>query len=217
MPKEDSSDIMMRFLDQRGQPIVAEGRAKLISTEKDNPLLIGFKNPYIFEIDRFTFSAGRKDNAPGLTGKPGKPGTVRQGNQLANSVPVSQHHGLKAGKSGFPGDLQPTSFTRSIDASSPVLIQNCIDRAHFERISLIKRRPTGGPAAGEVFLRLDFLHALITDVQWSNDDEVQETCKFICRRVCINYRPQLPDGSLGAPVQGYWSMVPNDTISPPLV
>jgi type VI protein secretion system component Hcp len=215
MPKEDSSDIMMRFLDQLGQPIVAEGRAKLISTEKDNPLLVGFKNPYVFEIDRFTFSAGRKDNTPAQAGKPGKAGAGRQGNQSALPV-AAGHHDPQAGKSGFPGDLQPTSFTRSIDASSPVLIQKCIDRALFKRISLIKRRSTGGPVAGEVFLRLDFLDALITDVQWSNEDEVQETCEFICRRVCINYRPQLPDGSLGAPVQGYWSMVPNDTTSPQL-
>jgi hypothetical protein len=95
-------------------------------------------------------------------------------------------------------------------------MKKCIDREMFQRISLIKRRATGGPAAGEVFLRLDFLEALLTDVQWNNNDEVEETCEFICRHVCINYRPQLPDGSLGASVQGYWSMVPNETTAPPL-
>jgi hypothetical protein len=95
-------------------------------------------------------------------------------------------------------------------------MQKCIDRAFFKRISLIKRRSTGGPAAGEIFLRLDFFHALLTNVQWSNEDEVQETCHFICRAVCINYRPQLPNGSLGARIEEYWSMVPNHTSAPPL-
>jgi type VI protein secretion system component Hcp len=215
MPKGDSSDIMMRFLDQVGQPIVAEGRAKLISSETQNPLLVGFKNPYIFEIDTFSFRAGRKDNSLDRTGTQRDLRNAAHANQFghANSAGYRDSH---AGKSGFPGDLQPTQFTRSIDASSPVLMQKCIDREFFKRISLIKRRSTGGPAAGEVFLRLDFFHALLKDVQWSNEDEVQETCQFICRGVCINYRPQLPDGSLGARIEEYWSMVPNDTTAPPL-
>ncbi len=111
MSKGDSSDIMMRFLDQLGQPIVAEGRAKLISSETENPLLVGFNNPYIFEIDRFTFTAGRKDNSPNPTGKRGDPRNATHANQSAQMIPAG-HRDPHAGKSGFPGDLQPTSFTR---------------------------------------------------------------------------------------------------------
>ena len=47
-------------------------------------------------------------------------------------------------------------------------------------------------------------------MDWSNDDEVEETCRLICRSVTINYRPQLPDGTLGALVPAFWSMAPGD-------
>jgi type VI protein secretion system component Hcp len=215
MPKGDSSDIMMRFLDQSGHSVVAEGRALLKSSEKENPLLIGFKNPYVFEIDTFSLTAGRKSDTPDQTGKRSDPRTAAHANRSVQTVPLG-HKPPHAVLSGFPGDLQPTRFTRQIDASSPVLMQKCIDKEVFKRISLIKRRSTGGPAAGEVFLRLDFIEALLIDVSWSNDDEVKEECEFVCRRVCINYRPQLPDGTLGAAVPGFWSMVTNETTPPPL-
>jgi type VI protein secretion system component Hcp len=212
MPTGDSSDIMMRFLDQYGKPVVAESRVQLISSETENPLVIGFQNPFIFEIDRFTLRAGGKSSDQHQTGKRSGPRTAAHANQAI------QDHGAKhTGLSDFPGDLQPTHFTRRIDASSPVLMQKCIDREIFKRISLIKRRSTGGQAAGEVFLRLDFIEAMLKRVSWSNDDEVKEDCEFICRRICINYRPQLPDGSLGARIEKYWSTVPNETKPPPFV
>ena len=51
---------------------------------------------------------------------------------------------------------------------------------------------------------------LLINIDWSEDDEVKEDVEFIARSVTINYRPQLPDGSLGASIQAFWSMVPND-------
>ena len=214
MAKGDATDLMMKFIDDSGQHINGECTTEPTSSEANNQLLTGFKLPHIFEIDRFNFSAGRKDAETDKTGK--LTGGVNYLNGPHTIAPPHATQPKKGGKVGFPGDLQPISFTRSIDVSSAGLLQSCIDCRSYKRASLIKRKAAGTLAAGEVFLRLDFIGVLIISVQWSNDDEVQETCEFICRSVCINYRPQLPDGTLGKIVPGFWSMVPTERQQPPL-
>jgi type VI protein secretion system component Hcp len=224
MAQDEASDLMMKFVLQ-GQPIAAEGKADLsLGDSSSNPLLNGFKPGYVFEVDRFTFRAGILDDdnttqtaaSGGVTGQTGSRTSTPQ--QVATGSAQRTRGGYKGWRTGrkmkYPADLQPVSFTRSIDASSSLLIQNCIDCITYDRASLIKRKSAGSQSAGEVFLRLDFIGVLVIGVDWSNDDEVEETCQFICRSVTISYRPQLPDGSLGAIVPGFWSMVPGEKIAP---
>jgi hypothetical protein len=60
-----------------------------------------------------------------------------------------------------------------------------------------------------VHLRIDFDTVLVTKVDWSDDnEEVKEDCTFICRKIFIQYRPQLPNGKLGAVVSGTWEWKP---------
>lgn len=221
MATDAASDLMMKFV-LNGNPIAAESTAQLISSEgSSNPLLNGFKQGFMFEVDRFTFKAGIADDDSGNTGSQGNtgaPGNSKNAKQARTRSAVAAIGGFQAFRAGkahkYPADLQPVSFTRSIDASSSTLIQNCIDKVSYDRATLIKRKAAGGPSAGEVFLRLDFLGVLVISVDWSNDDEVEETCQFICRSVTISYRPQLPDGSLGATVPGFWSMMPGEKQAP---
>jgi type VI protein secretion system component Hcp len=221
MAQGDASDLMMKFVLQ-GQPIAAEGRSDLtLSDSSSSPLLKGFIPGCVFEIDRFTFRAGIRDDDTTAGPPQVKPAPRQTGSNTrsTNAQPAAPRRvafqGWRNGKkSKYPTDLQPVSFTRTIDASSPLLIQNCIDSISYDRATLIKRKAAGSAAAGEVFLRLDFIGVLVTGVDWSNDEEVEETCKFICRSVTISYRPQLPDGSLGAVVPGFWSMVPGEKIVP---
>lgn len=130
----------------------------------------------------------------------------------------SWRNGTNKGR-GFPVDLAPVSFTRVIDKTSKDLIQSCIDSESFEKITLIKRKSSGiqnisgEVGSGDVFLRVDFIGCLIIKVDWDNDDKVTETVDFICRTVSIRYRPQLPDGSLGATKTGFYTMVGD--IQPP--
>jgi type VI protein secretion system component Hcp len=146
----------------------------------------------------------------------------RQTASLASTVRRGSYQSWRSGKARppYPVDLQPVSFTRVIDKTSAVLIQSCIDCISFDSISLIKRKssgmegPSGETASGEVFLRLDFVGALVIKVDWDNDDKVSETIDFICRSVSIHYRPQLPDGSLGRIRPGFWSMVPGEVQQP---
>jgi type VI protein secretion system component Hcp len=107
--------------------------------------------------------------------------------------------------------VQPMSFKRSIDRASISLLQYCINCTTFDSVTLVKRKATGGPAAGEPYLRMDFTGGvLIIEASWSNDEPVTEDCKFISRAISVQYRPQLPDGTLGIIRHGSWSMRPWD-------
>jgi type VI protein secretion system component Hcp len=211
MAQGDSSDLLMKFV-LDGNPIPAGSTAQLDPTGRStNPLLKGFRERHILQIEQFTFKAGTTDDDDSGGGKADDAKKGKKGKTLSALATRGDHQSWRSGKAHkYPVDLQPVSFTRSIDASSSILIQNCIDCISYDSATLIKRKAAGGVAAGEVFLRLDFNGVLVINVDWSNDDEVEETCHFICRSVTISYRPQLPDGSLGAIVSGFWSMVPGE-------
>jgi type VI protein secretion system component Hcp len=219
MARGESSDLMMKIIDLHGKPIPAESTTKLLMNSS-NELLAGFDKALeakgLIEIDRFRFNAG--DKTTGLDQKGGQNLGKLPGQQ---SIPVaraasSRIPGQNPVRQGHPGELQPVTFTRDIDAASTRLIRDCINCNSYKRITVIKRKASGGACAGEVFLRLDFIGVLLTEVDWSNDDEVQENCTFICRSVCVSYKPQLPNGTLGARISGFFSMLGSEQKEPPL-
>ena len=220
MPQGDSSDLIMKIERSKGVWIPAESTTRLDSLEgSSNPLLAGFKKNYMFEIDRFSFRAGTSgDESGGQNAAKNQPKPLKGAKTpptLAAVAAKGEYQAWRAGKSlQYPVDLQPSSFTRPIDSASTIMMQDCIDCFSYERASLIKRKAAGGAAAGEVFLRIDFIGVLVINIDWSDDDEVSETCHFISRSITISYRPQLPDGTLGAVVPGFWSMVTGETIAP---
>lgn len=207
--KGDSSDLIMKFV-LNGSPIAAESTTDVLSSQRSpNPLLKGFKQGYMLEVDEFSFSAGTLDDAS-ANGQPKDKGKGKVSTVAASAMPGG-YQAWRAGKAHkYPVDLQAIKFSRAIDAASSMLIQNCIDCTSYDSATIIKRKATGGIATGEVFLRLDFVGVLVTKISWENDDEVKESCEFITRSVTISYRPQLPDGTLGAIVSGFWSMVPGE-------
>jgi type VI protein secretion system component Hcp len=185
------TDLLMKFV-LNGRPIAGESATSLAPAgARPAPLLAGFKSGLMFEVDSFSLKSGVIDDGS------------------------ASFEAWRAGKpAGYQVDLQPVSFTRAIDMSSTQLIQSSIDRVVFDSATLIKRKAAGGRAAGEVFLRLDFYGVLVVGVDWSNDAEVRETCRFICRGTTISYRPQRSDGTLGGTIARFWSMVPNATQPP---
>jgi hypothetical protein len=210
----ETGDLLMKFV-LNNKPIEGESLTDLTSTSMvANPLMQGFTPGQCFEIDSFSFKAG---TAGDFNGKPGTPiKTVPSGTGKTEKTASPSHGSARGGyqswRTGsnrpYPVDIKPISFKRSIESSSTVLIQNCIDCVYFDSATLIKRKPSGGTAAGEAYLRLDFTGVLVTGVDWDDGDEVKEKCTFICRGVTIGYRPQLPNGSLGAVTSGFWSVVP---------
>ena len=99
-----------------------------------------------------------------------------------------------------------------IDKASANIWENCIDRKAYDTATLIKRKAAGGKTSGDVFLRMDFEKVLILKIDWDQDDPIKEKIAFISRALTIHYRPQLPDGSLGAAIQAFWTF--NDKYKP---
>jgi type VI protein secretion system component Hcp len=206
MAKTQSSDLIMMFV-RDGTPIEADSRTDLQWKDKArSQLLRGFKKGCMFEIDKFSFEIGTQDQD---TRKKDKDADKDEKKKKPSSASGDRQAWRAGGAIAYPVDVQPLSFTRDIDRASSQLLQDCIDCHSYDRATLIKRKAIGNAAAGEAFLRFDFVGVLVTSVGWADDDEVQETCQFIFRSVTISYCPQLPDGSLGAIVPAFWSMVAN--------
>jgi len=216
MAAGDSSDILMKFvLKKKGEregPIEGESSTELvIAGEQRSNLLAGFKKKFMFEIDSFNFSVGINDDSGAAPARPGQNPAAH--GAAPRGTPAAPQGGFQAWRSGrphkdYPVTVQPITFSRPIDRASNLLLQHCIACTSFESASLVKRKAAGTAAAGEGYLRMDFTGVLITEIEWSNDEPIKETCKFISRAITVRYRPQLPDGTLGIIRLGFWSMLP---------
>lgn len=211
MAGNESGDLLMMVLSSPGKAIAAESVSKLIPY---NPLLKGFKEGRMFEISDFQFGVATLTEP--------KSGSSKDSNNLLAGLanlkgltPQLRNAAVKIGKGVAPpnapqGDakscpVEPVTFSRPIDDASTELMQHCIESTTLHGAVVVKRKPAGGPASGETYLRLEFIDVLFTDVAWSNGDIIEERCTFITRAVNILYRPQLPDGTLGAVKSGFWS------------
>jgi type VI protein secretion system component Hcp len=218
MASTDSSDLYLKFVIDgtapNGTAIDAEAKTKLISLRKVDNLLKGFADGQFMEVDNFNFTIGKtrsttaEKNKPlvanvGPTGSHGAAGPVTFKPRPADAVPDPDADGNHV-------DPEPISFDRTIDKSSKILMDHLLKRKVFDHATIIKRKSAGGPSAGEVYLRLDFTKVLIKHIGWSNDLPVKESVQFIYRSVTMHYRPQLPDGTLGGAVQGFWKAMGSD-------
>jgi type VI protein secretion system component Hcp len=212
MAKEDSTDIFMMFKEKKnGKPLPGESTTELkVKDGPGNELLNGFAARAMFEISKFDFGVGVAQQAveefeypglkaalaavPGVKLPPRKPRAKSAPGQTLDESPVT---------------IQPVSFTRRMDRASSILLHHTIKRTYFEHVALVKRKAAGGAAAGEAYLRLDFEGVILIEANWSNDDPIEETYSFQARAITVRYKPQLPDGKLGAAKVGFWSMVPN--------
>jgi type VI protein secretion system component Hcp len=226
MAKGDHSDLFMIFKDASNAPIPGQSMSVLSSSDPVSQILLdGFKPGYMFEIDKFTLSAECDDESPEdikkqIVRDQTKSKSALKGakstRQLTDTE-INRQVADRVNKQKGP-PVKEISFTRSVDASSASFLQNIAIGKGYRSASLIKRKATGGQAAakddkealaGDVYLRIDFDYVLITEVEWDDDDdEVTEDCKFICRKISIQYRPQLPDGTLGAVIPGVWEWKP---------
>lgn len=118
---------------------------------------------------------------------------------------------------GYEVDFEPFSFTKRLDKVSPVLFQMSCNRDAFASVTLVKRKLIGATnsarsgataslVSSQAYLRFDFADVLMIGLDWDADDEeeMQERGKFIARGVTVQYRPQLPDGTLGDIIPGEW-------------
>jgi type VI protein secretion system component Hcp len=220
MAAGDSSDILMRIVYNK-QPIPGESRTALNvrGVDSTNHFLKEFKPGEMFEVDSFTFEVDLDDES--VQGSKAKadierklllqqhgasPGTKPSAGARTSSM--GQFLGWRNGqKAGYGIRVPPISFNRPVDKTSMLLLNHFVRRTTFDSAILVKRKATGGPAAGEPYLRLEFLGGvLLTEVSWQSGDPPTAACKFISRAINLLYRPQLSDGSLGEPKQGPWDL-----------
>jgi type VI protein secretion system component Hcp len=225
MAKGDHTDLFMIFVDSSGVPVPGESTTELTSSDRiSQDLLSGFTSGCVFEIDRFTLSAeadnlDETDIRQSIAKDNARPGVVAKG--AVNPPPVmtpaqiSKEIADRLKKQSGP-PVKEISFSRSVDTSSGPLLRNIAVGKGYQSAALIKRKAGGGTlrdqkteVAGDVYLRIDFDYVLVTQVEWQDDDaEVKEDCKFICRKITIKYRPQLPNGRMGAIISGVWEWTP---------
>ena len=227
MAGENANDMFIKFV-LNGSALPGECQTMVSTSGGRNDLLTGFKPEEMFELQSFAFSVGIEDDDEetknkkknekaqkyGITVKPkrGAGNTV----EIQQPRPLGGFPGWRRGgrDKPYPAEVQPITLTRSIDKASTLLMTHCVKCTSFDYIALVKRKPAGGKAAGQGFLRMDFVGSLITEVAWTNEDPIKETCRFISRAITVRYKPQLPDGTLGAPRVGFWSMLPWESEAP---
>ena len=203
----DTGDLLMAVYPTMGQAITGQSSSQLTPP---SPLLAGFYPGKVFEISNFKFSVqALKEDETQKAIRDSLSGRAEQNPQLNALAKV-----FAANKPASTGEaqscpVQPVSFERPIDSASATLLQLCINCKTLYGAVVVKRKPAGGIAAGETYLRMEFIGILITNITMTNSDPVMENTTFISRAVNVKYRPQLPDGSLGAIVNGFWSRMAN--------
>jgi type VI protein secretion system component Hcp len=200
----NQGDVLMFFAETRnGLPIAAEST----STVPSNPsgLMKGFKPGHYFEVDEFNFSISLADDEGG-SGLELDHRSYSRWRSMKDAVTPDPPFKAE------PGDVV---VERTIDTSSPLLLQHCLDSKRFEQAVLVKRARTG--SAGELapMLRIEFSDVRIRSIEWEDDDAVQETCKFSFSAVDITYVGRRPDGSEnGKPVNCGWKSEPKEKEKP---
>ena len=137
----------------------------------------------------------------------------------------------------YPVKVDDFNFTRLIDAASPVFFQKCCEAASFDKVILVKRISTGATGGGsslldlqvnigplqlsiggasggsrppQAYLRIEFTEVLITKINWTDGDAMQESCTFICKNFKIKYKQQKDDGTLSGVVSpAEWDQTKN--------
>jgi type VI protein secretion system component Hcp len=193
-----STDILMRVV-RNGKPVEAEGQTSFPA--KVDSLREGFVSGKCFDVMDFSFSIGSE---AGRTKKFSREAAEEYREKFGVPPPEPA---TGASPDNTVIDAQPIAFTRQMDCASPTLFTAMVGVETLDTISIIKRKGAGSAASGEIYLRLDFYKVLLIGLDWDDEDTiVEEKWKFICRTVNMRFRPQKPDGTLGAIVTGSWTM-----------
>lgn len=202
-------DLVMKFT--KGQALNGEGVSLLDSSDS---FVSDFTHGKFFEIESFTLGLAVEDqdsgsnalNTASLQRSSGAGGNGAGAKPSFAAWRDAKNKTLQqVSQISYPVRLEPFTFTKGMDKASPVLFQSCCNSVSFDSATLVKRKVAGENNQLLGFLRFDFSDVLIVGIDWSDDAEIKETCKFICRGVKVQYKRQNSDGSLGAASPATWS------------
>lgn len=223
MPDQHKSDIVMMFVQKGGQAVYAECA---LDKSPNDPFMTDFKpqtyDRYsnFFEVTKFHFGFEVKDEDKSKdTMTSGAPagaglGKKRVGRVEGEFASWRSANDQQAPKVIYPLEFEAFTFERLIDAASPVFFEHCCNSTSFPSATMVKRVSTGGNAAPEGFLKIEFQDVLITSLSWDDGDMTTEKCEFICRNFALTYRQQKQDGSFGAQSPAQWDYKKNALPTP---
>jgi type VI secretion system secreted protein Hcp len=127
----------------------------------------------------------------------------------ANPVTIGS---ASTGAGGGKAILQPFSFTKKTDSSSPKLYQACVTGAHLATGS-VQLRKAGG-ASALPYLTYGFKVIFIESVSWSGstggDDSPTEHVSAAFGTLTVDYQAQDNTGAkIGGEVHGGWNVQTN--------
>ena len=103
---------------------------------------------------------------------------------------------LKREKRAYLSDLEPISITKRMDLSSPTLFDCMRNSFKFQTATIIRRKAIGAEML-RTYLRIEFGDVMITELEWSDDDVIKETFKFVCRSASVRYAIETPSTDPG--------------------
>jgi type VI secretion system secreted protein Hcp len=113
---------------------------------------------------------------------------------VSNSGSMPQGGGGGAGKATF----HDFSFTHHVDKASPVLMKACATGEHLKDATITVRKAGKGQ---QEYLVITMTDIIVTSVSTSVSAEGEATIEgvtLVFAKVDLEYKPQKPDGSLGA-------------------
>lgn len=130
---------------------------------------------------------------------------------LAWSWGMSQSGTTHMGGGGGAGkvNVQDISFTKFIDSSSPILMQNCCSGKHFKTATLVVRKAGDKPLE---YLKIKLTEILITSLSTGGsggEDRLTENVTLNFAAFHLDYFPQKMDGSGDAAISASFNMAEN--------
>jgi type VI secretion system secreted protein Hcp len=105
-------------------------------------------------------------------------------------------------------------FTIDVGKHSPKLMEDCATGRHIKKCTLTQRKAGGEK---QEFFQTVFTDVLIASYQAGGQGGTNSTlpvdnCTFNFSKVEIEYKPQKPDGSLGAPIKAGYDLKLNKKV-----
>ena len=202
-----NTDVLVYVVSEKAGTVPAESMSALVDGDK---LTSDFLAGKFFEAENFTFGIKLEDNE----GKDEKKKPKKKTKLDARGRPVDEPDDdeddaksrpyerwrsitddVAQPDAGFRAEPEDFSLLRSIDASSPILLQHCLDVQKFSKVVVVKRSRAAYSGALAGFLRFEFEKVYIKSIDWTDGDAVKENCKFKFASVKVTYVKRKPDGS----------------------
>lgn len=127
---------------------------------------------------------------------------------LGMATPVAATPGSGGSASVGRADFQPLRVTQRLDRAVPALLQTAAAGRHVPSAVLSCRRP-GREAAD--YLKVTLQDVLVSGVKLGDSADAPPSAEvtLVYGKITVEYRPQMPDGSLGQAAIGGWDVRAN--------